>query len=759
MFDISESTEQSLQLPVQTKRAKQRRIALVGNFPPRRCGIATFTADLTSALLGEDAKLSCQVVAMSDADYDYPDAVSREIRPDVIADYTEAARRLNADEVDLVCIQHEFGIFGGPAGGHLLSLIRELRCPIVTSLHTVLEQPNPDQRRVMEELIRRSAKIVVLSHKGREILMRTYGAAAGKVAVIPHGAPDRPLIDTADMKPKFGLEGRDVMLTFGLLSPGKGIEDAIRAMPRIVAARPNALYLVLGATHPHLVARDGETHRECLQKLAEDLGVADNVRFVNKFVDFDELCDYLQAADVYVTPYRNVAQIASGTLAYAVALGKPVVSTPYWHAAELLDDNVGVLTPIGDIDAIGEAVADLLSNDVKRRAMSKRAYAKGREMIWSKVAESYLTTFDEAMEQVRAKAETRHKIPALSLRAIERMSDGVGILQHARFSVPDRNHGYCVDDNARALILTQRASDAGARSPALDRLAHTYAAFVDHAWNRDRGRFRNFMSYDRSWLEEVGSEDSFGRSFWSLGETAVLARDPELRRWALHLAGQVLPHFAEIKSTHAIAFGVLALCPLSIAGLPGAREALERSTARLMSALDEARRPGWDWFCANISYDNARLPEALLRAGMTLDSRDIRSAGLETLTWLSEVHTAPTGVFRPVGSQSFGRPYTQPEPFDQQPLEAAAAIDACWAAFDITGDPEWRREAQRAFAWYLGENDTGARMGLSDTGGCYDGLGAETVNRNQGAESVLSFQLAACAMRGRERVRRNNAAC
>lgn len=758
MFDLTKSTERELQLPSQPKRVRQRKIALIGNFPPRRCGIATFTADLAYALLGEDAKMECEVVAMSDDAYAYPDLVAREVRPDELTDYAETARQLNAAGVDLVCIQHEFGIFGGPAGSHLLHLIAQLRCPVVTSLHTVLEQPNPDQRRVMEELIRRCAKLVVLTPKGREILMRTYGAPSTKIAVIPHGAPDRDLIDTAAMKPKFGLQGRDVMLTFGLLSPGKGIEEAIRALPRVVAARPNALYLILGATHPHLVAREGEAYRERLQALAEELGVAANVRFVNKYVELEELCDYLQAADVYVTPYLNVAQIASGTLAYAVALGKPVVSTPYWHAAELLADGVGVLTPFGNSDAMGTAIADLLSDDAKRLAMAQRAYARGRDTIWSHVAECYLQTFDEAVEQQRTKAELRRSLPAPSFRAVERMTDGVGMFQHGRFGVPDRNHGYCIDDNARALILTQRALDAGVKNTQLDHWAHVYASFIEHAWNPDNGRFRNFMSYSREWLEDAGSEDSCGRGFWALGETAILARDPELRRWALHLAERVLPRFEELTSTRALAFGVLALCPLTVAGLPGARDALARIAARIVEVRAQHRRPDWNWFCRTLAYDNARLPEALLRAGATLDSRELREAGIETLEWITAKHIGPNGVFRPVGSRSFGRAYEHPEAFDQQPLEAAAAVDACWAAFDVTGNPDWRREAHRAFAWYLGENDGGCRMGL-ETGGCYDGIAADGVNFNQGAESILSYQLAACAMRVRERPRRNTPAC
>jgi Glycosyl transferases group 1 len=598
----------------------------------------------------------------------------------------------------------------------------------------------------------------VMAERGRQILLDRDHAPAEKIVVVPHGAPDCPLIDPNKIKPRFDyMVGRQVMLTFGLLSPNKGIESVIRAMPDIVAARPDTLYVVLGATHPHLLRREGETYREGLQKLAEDLGVGDHVRFVNTYVGFEELIAFLSAADIYVTPYLNEAQITSGTLSYAVALGKPVVSTPYWHAAELLSDDVGVLVNFNDSAAFSCALIDLLSDEAKREACRARAYAKGRETIWARSNARYMQTFETAAHET-PKAIERRRAAAFTptLRGVDRLTDNCGILQHARFSIPDRAHGYCVDDNARALILMQRGRNAGLRGAQTDRLSAIYASFVDHAWNEGHGRFRNFMSYGRAWLEEAGSEDSFGRALWSLGETAALAQDVELRDWAIALGAKVTPHVESLGPLRSHAFSILGL-----AGLPQeeARKQLRRSADLLANALREERKSGWVWFEPALSYDNARLPEALITAGRVLRDQALADAGVDALSWLTTIQTAPSGVFRPVGNESFGKPYCGPTQFDQQALEAVATVDACWAAFDATGDAAWAEEAQRAYAWYFGRNEMGIRMITPDGAGCYDGIGRNGINRNQGAESVLSLQLANCAMKTRERGRKHSAAC
>lgn len=740
------------------RKGRLSHIALIGNFPPRQCGIASFTADVRAALLGAAGQLTVDVIAMSDGeDIKYGAPVNHVIRQDDVSDYLAVARRLNESGAELVCVQHEFGIFGGPAGDNLLILLENLRCPVVTVLHTVLDDPNDDQRRVMAALLRRSAKVIVMAERGRQILRRVYHAQTEKVVVIPHGTPDFPFVSPDAFKTKLDMEGRDVLLTFGLLSPNKGVESVIRALPDIVRERPNALYVVLGATHPKLVQREGQAYRESLAALADTLGVGDHVRFVNAYVDMDALLGYLAAADVYVTPYLNERQITSGTLSYAVALGKPVVSTPYWHAAELLADDVGVLVGFNDSEGFAKALTALLSDPVKRHAMAERAYGKGREMIWARSGERYVDTFVTAV----ANSSTAKTPPAAAaarkpdLRAVVRMTDSCGIFQHGRFCVPDRNHGYCVDDNARALILMHYARRAGVREADIEKLSAIYASFVDHAWNDSAGRFRNFMGYDRTWLEDVGSLDSFGRSLWSLGETARLSSSGEMRTWALLLADRVIPHVRGISALHALSFSALGLAALSGVRRDDAqwRAALEHCGQTLDRALAETRRPGWFWFKSTLCYDNARLPQALIAAGRALNRPDWCKNGLAALAWLAEIQTGPTGCFMPVGNESFGAPFTAPAPFDQQPLEAAAMVEACLDAGDASEGVEaksfWIEEAERAFAWYFGGNILGARMVSADGAGCFDGLSRQGPNRNQGAESILALQMAHCMMKTR----------
>lgn len=729
------------------------KVALIGNNPPRLCGIATFTRDVRSGLLDAFPELSINVYAMNDrgAHYVYPDEVVCSIDQDDLASYARAAHRINASGADVVCVQHEYGIFGGAAGGYLLKLLDRVTAPVVVTLHTVLEHPSPEQRAVVEALARRAAKLIVMAEKGRRILKDVHGIAEDRIAVVPHGAPDRPMGDGAAIKRRFGFEGRRVLLTFGLLSPNKGIETMIRAMPAIAARHPDALYVVLGATHPHLVAHEGEAYRERLVALADELGVAKHVQFIDGFVEQAQLLDFIAAADVYITPYLNEQQITSGTLSYAVALGKAVVSTPYWHAAELLAGGVGMLVPFGDSGAFSARIIELLDRPDTLAEMRRRAWSVGRSMTWPALARAYVAIFEEAVRAQPARlfpGVERNTDPVPPrLGAVERLSDGVGIIQHSIFSVPDRAHGYCVDDNCRALMLMHRIE--GADSVRADELAAIYAAFVQHAWNGQRGRFRNFMAFDRRWLEDEGSEDSFGRTLWSLGDTAARARSHELRRWASHLFDQVAPHVRSLGSPRTWAFAMIAADAMLDAH-PGhelSLALLREFGGRLRSLLAEKGRPGWNWFEEVLAYDNARLPEALLRAGRRLDDPAMRAEGLATLAWLDTQQSNDDGQFRAVGTDSFGRRYAPPLPFDQQPVEAWATIDAARVAIDITGDPRWDDMARKAYAWYLGANDVGLPLGSIIDGGCFDGLMSDRVNLNQGAESVLAFQFACCALR------------
>nr|WP_047169393.1 glycosyltransferase family 4 protein [Sphingomonas sp. Y57] len=733
-----------------------RHIAVVGNALPRRCGLATFTSHVVDALRARFPTLAVDHYAMDDGSgVAYPADVHT-IAADDPAAYRLAAGLIEASGAQAIWLQHEFGIFGGEAGRHVLDLIERSTLPIVATLHTVLERPSAAERAPFEALLRRASHLIVMAERGRRILQDVYGVEPERIAVIPHGVPDREHADPAAAKARLGLTAGKIVMTFGLLAPDKGIDVMIEAMPSIVSDHPDCCYLVIGATHPNLVREQGEALREALMARAEALGVASHIRFVDSFLDQDELLDQLEACDVYVTPYLNMAQITSGTLSYAVGLGKPVVSTPYLHAAEILADGHGVLVPPRDAAALAAAVSGLLRDDKARHALACRAYALGRRLLWPRAVERALNLIGMAVE-AEAEAEpgerrrtgpfAMKRVPLpLHLGALRRMTDATGLLQHGIHSVPDRNHGYCIDDNARALILTCRI-EKGDRQ-LLDQLATTYAAFVHHGWNPARGRFRNFMGYDRRWCEEEGSEDSNGRTLWALGCAAAHGADPGLRGWATALFDEALPLARALVSPRARAFAALGAAE-RLSADPGhaASCAVLRDVAEGLAALLAAtRRPDWTWFEPVLAYDNARLPEALLRAGTALCDRALVEAGLETLAWLGRIQTGTAGVFRPVGTDSFHRPYASPLPYDQQPLEAQATIDACIAAVAATGDRQWTDLAWRAYGWFTGDNDLGLPLAQASDGGCFDGLMPHGVNRNQGAESILALQLANVAM-------------
>ncbi|MDE0879668.1 MAG: glycosyltransferase family 4 protein, partial [Sphingomonas bacterium] len=498
-------------------------VALIGNFLPRQCGLATFTTDVFKAMRDRFPEIQVDVYAMDDhpGRYDYPPEVTGSIPQDNLSAYVDTARLIDESGAQAIWVQHEYGIYGGAAGDHILTLLDRTTLPVIVTLHTVLEKPSADERRVLEGLLRRASKIVVMAERGREILARVYGASGRQIVMIPHGVPDRPFVDPDTMKERFGWAGRDVVLTFGLLAPGKGIETIIEALPAVTATRPETLYVVLGATHPNLVAHEGEKYRDALKALAAEKGVAANVEFIDAFVEHDELIEYLEAADVYATPYLNPAQITSGTLSYAVGVGKPVVSTPYVHATEILADGHGVLVPFRDDAAFAREIGALLANTRDRKRLAERAYARGRTMIWPRLAEAMLAETEVAVaaQPLRiSKPVAAPTILAPDLSAVERMSDATGMLQHSIYSVPDRRHGYCIDDNARALMLMSALPDLD--DERRDKWMTIYASFVQYAWNPDERRFRNFMNFDRTWCEDVGSEDSNGRAIWALGVTA-----------------------------------------------------------------------------------------------------------------------------------------------------------------------------------------------------------------------------------------------
>jgi glycosyltransferase involved in cell wall biosynthesis len=704
-------------------------------------------------------------VAMTDHGqaYDYPASVAFQVRDDAIEDYVRAADFLNAGRFDIACLQHEFGIFGGEAGANILELLSRLTMPIVTTLHTVLAKPTAVQRAVMERIVEGSSKIIVMANKARELLRSVYRVPDEKIEVIAHGIPDFPFVEPDVAKAKLGFSGRSVILTFGLLSPSKGIEVMIDAMPSILKRSPDAVYVVLGATHPNLVRDQGEAYRESLMARVLELGIENNVVFLDQFVDQPTLLEFISMCDVYVTPYLNEAQMTSGTLAYSFGLGKPVVSTPYWHARELLFDGRGVLVPFGDAAGIGNEIAQLLTDDPRRQAMRERAYAASRSMTWERTAERYLTAFENARHGHWLKVIARSKpdlvapngpaVPAMQTGHFLSMCDDTGLFQHAVHSVPDRSHGYCVDDNARALLLACALNEPG-EQPLADVLTARFAAFVQHAWNPDTGRFRNFMGFNRTWLEDKGSEDSHGRTLWALGECALKDASPSRRRWAAALFAQALPTVKAFHSPRASAFTLLGLdayCAVD----PNDRHAREIRRAladRLMLSLASVETPDWKWFEEGLAYDNARLPQALMVTGMATQTPGYVDAGLRCLRWLMTQQTASTGYFRPVGSASFGELRKPPRAFDQQPVEATATIAACLTAWRADGDAEWKSIAANVFAWFLGSNDLSVALVDVATGSCRDGLHPDRANENRGGESVVCYLLGLAEIRQLARV-------
>ncbi len=670
-------------------------VALIGTFVPRRCGIATFTADLQRALATESPELQAWALAINDTPegYRYPEPVRFELNCKNPDDYALAAEFLNMNQIDVVCLQHEYGIFGGPDGSHILDLLRSLRMPIVTTLHTVLMEPSPGQKAVLEEIAHLSDRLLVMSNKAKEILTGMYRISSDKITLIWHGIPDVPFVDPNFYKDQFGVEGRKVILTFGLVSPGKGLEYMIDAMPEVVRRHPDATYIVLGATHPHVKQTQGEAYRLELQRRARDLGVEDHIIFHNRFVDLNELCEFLGAADIYVTPYLSREQIVSGTLAYALGAGKATVSTPYWFAEEVLQEGCGRLVPFRDPGRLADQVIDLLDNEVERHSIRKRAYNYSRGMIWREVARAYLDVFAQVREErdrtprrtfrTKTLQDKPHEIPQLKVEHLQRLTDGAGLLQHARFIVPDRSHGYCTDDNARALVVAVLATEWLPDAADLTELACRYLSFLNHAFNESTGRFRNFMAYDRRWLEEEGSEDAQGRAIWGLGTTVAWSHTESLTGAALHLFDRALPGLLELSSPRSWAFGLVGIHAYlrRFGGDSETRRAREKLAGRLFELHSRNATADWPWIEDIVTYDNGKIPQALIMSGQWLQRGDMLETGLRSLEWLVNVQTDAGGYFAPIGNRGWYPRGGQKARFDQQPLETQSLIEACVEAY------------------------------------------------------------------------------
>ena len=736
--------------PASLSRSVQT-LALVGTYQPRQCGIATFTQDLRNSIASVVGSNNTRVIAIDDLPgaYAYNEEVTLNLPQQSRRDYRLAADLLNVNQIDCVVVQHEYGIFGGENGKYILDMVHRLRMPVITTLHTLLTHPSPGERDIMCEIVDQSARVVVMTERGRDILTQTYGVADAKIALIPHGVHEQSFSDPHFYAEQLGLQGKRVLLTFGLMGPGKGLETALRALPAIVEAHPNTVYLIVGATHPHVLRREGTQYRQSLEALATSLGVRDHVQFHERFVSVEELSVFLGVADVYVMPYPNLQQVTSGTLAYAIGAGKAVVSTPFWHAQELLADGRGRLFPFNDYDALSTCVIELLGDDDQRNAIRRRAYQHSRDMLWCNIGKKYVELAQQVLYErhqgVDRQLTVPHTLTALSLENepsldhILRISDDCGMLQHARFALPDRHHGYCIDDNARALIGTidyYRLREDQRCLPLIDR----YLAFIAHALNESSGRFRNFMDYQRNWQEEAGSEDSHGRAMWSLGHCVKYAPQESQRLVAYQLFKLASKAVESFRSPRAWAFTLLGLKRFNdqIGIDLEVTNHLRSLATRLHSWHLAGQTEQWPWPEPLLTYDNARIAQALIECGETLDDTTMKEEGIATLNWIVNLQVNSSGVVSLVGNQGWASSDGTRARFDQQPLEAAAVIDACEAAYGVSADDQWFDSAKSFYLWFLGANDLSLALRDAVSGGCADGLHATGVNYNQGAESSLA---------------------
>ncbi len=736
-------------------------VALIGTYLPRLCGIATFTDDLATAITYNIPNADCSIVAMNDRPegYEYPDTVRFQINQDRLNEYSLAANFLNMRKPDAVCLQHENGIFGGQRGSFIVELARNLNAPLITTLHTVLKKPSPQEHKIIKQLADVSASVVVMSEGCAEFLRNIYEVPAAKIDLIHHGILDVPFLSPDRGRIRVAASDKTVILTFGLLSPGKGIEYMLDALPEIVRSHPDVLYFVVGATHPHSKAENGEDYRLSLHLRAKELGIADNIVFHDRFLDRKELLQIIQAADIYVTPYLNEAQAVSGTLAYALGAGLAVVSTPYWYAQEMLAEGRGKLVPFRDSESLARSINDVLDHPEESLAMRRTAYEYCRPMEMKSMGSRYLEVFSKAVahhspaiSDVPALGTLSHRekrLPQINLKHVRLMTDSTGILQHATFTVPNRAHGYCVDDNARALITATRAHVLNRNDSGLIELSAVYLSFLDHSFNPATGRFRNFMSYERRWLEDVGSEDSHGRALWALGVVAGLGRDDGQVAVATQLFRAGLPTLEHFSDSRAIAFPIL-----------GIQAYLRRNDdddqvwkllgalgGRLRNRFREFATEAWRWHEQTLAYDNARLPQALMACGRLTGDLDMVALGMNVLEWLRDIQIDPLGGwFAPIGNRGWFVKSGTKAQYDQQPLESAAMIGACIEAYECAQAHEWIELASMCFDWYLGKNDQQVKLYDHATGGCRDGLGQNGANENQGAESTLSYVLSLLAI-------------
>ncbi|MDW7732509.1 MAG: glycosyltransferase [Methanolobus sp.] len=732
---------------------RKLRILFIGTYVPRKCGIATFTSDLLNATSKKDEIDYCEVIALNDLgeSYDYPEEVVFEIRRNKLEDYYRAADHINRSDYDVVCLQHEFGLYWGDSGDYIFALLSSIDKPIVTTLHTVIRDPEPSYRRVTEKLIQYSDRIIVMSETSAQILHEVYNTHNGKIKLVYHGIPDCLFTDSKEHKELLDLEGAPLVLTFGLLNPNKGVETTLDALPEVVEKQPTLKYLVLGATHPEIKRNFGEDYREYLIDKVHELGLENNVVFHDKFVEKRELYEYILASDIYVAPYHSKEQVVSGALSYAIGMGKAIISTPYWYAQEMITDDRGILVDFEDSKGISKALLRLIENPQQCNEMRRNAYDFGRQMIWESVSEEYISIFTHALEKYPAPIEEDRSdlslfsanLPGTNLDYMISMTDDVGIFQHATYGVPSRQHGYSTDDVGRGLVALTRAVSGNERTGDIKGLVTLYLSYLDHA-QTEEGHFHNFMSYDRKFLDDKGSDDTFGRALYGLGHVCACSELPEnLRSHALGMIRRSRTVMDEIHAPRAKAYTMAGLYEMLDNGID--RDiflpVFVRFADSLVELYEKNRQDDWEWFETEVTYGNAKMCEALMRAYDLIGNPRYREVGIKTLDFLTDLQWNGE-FFDLVGNEGWYRYKGEKATFGQQPIDAAYLTEAYVVAYELTQDEKYLQLANRSMEYFLGRNRLKAVMYDYSIGAVCDGLDRKGMNPNQGAESVVCFIMA-----------------
>ncbi len=725
------------------------KIAYIGTYPPRECGIGTFTRNLLKSMVNNNGvkgdPIERFVIAMDDYEqtYDYPGEVKLTIRQEHQRDYIKAAKFINISGADLCILEHEFGIFGGQSGIYILPLLHRLEIPFIVTLHTVVKDPSYNEKAVIQEICKMANKIVLMSNKAIEFLTIIYNIQKEKIIFIEHGVPDIQF-NQEQSKKEFKLENKKVLVTFGFLSRNKGIETVIKALPKVVEKFPEVLYLILGKTHPNVLRHSGEEYRNYLQLLIKSLKMEKHTFFLNEFISQKELFKYLSAADIYITPYLNEAQVTSGTLSYAVGVGSAGISTPYWHAQELLAEGRGRLFNFDDSKELSKILMELLDKPDLLKNLRQKAYDYGRKITWPKIGVKYIALSEKMLNEKPEEAVKKEMIidplilPPFSLVHIERLTDDTGIIQHAKFGIPNLKEGYCLDDNARALLMVLMAYRQKKNTLAL-KLSPIYLSYIQYMQNKD-GTFRNFLSFNRNFLDTVGSEDSFGRAVWALGYLLYNAPNDAYYQSGKLIFFNASPNFEKLQSIRGIANTMVGISYYLRSNMDDElmKERLRNLAYKLILHYEENSSPDWKWFEPLLAYDNGMLPLALLHSSEILNDDKITVTALETMSFLAGI-SLKEDYLSVIGNENWHKKGGEQSMYAQQPVDTQAMVLMFHQAFHLTKDKEYLNKLFTSFMWFLGENDLRINLYDFETMGCCDGLESYGVNRNQGAESSLAY--------------------